>query len=101
MNIEHKANQILQEDPIAFRRKAAQRLVAYKPEECVEILIDIANLCSASRDELHGSELLERVYQHATWLNEHAKEQAIIYVRKEQELAQQYKSIFFPEDIQK
>jgi len=98
MNIEQKAQQIMQEDPIGFRRKAAQTLIAYEPKECVEVLIDVANLCGHTRDELHGSELLERVYQHAAWLNNHAKEEAIIYARKEQELAGTNKTIFFPEE---
>jgi len=97
-NIQQKAEQIMQEDPIVFRRKAVQTLVMYEPKECVEVLIDIANLCGYTRDELHGSELLERVYQHAAWLNNHAKEEAIIYAKKEHELANKAKAIFFPEE---
>jgi len=38
---------------------------------------------------------LERIYQSAFWLNQHAKEEAIIYARKEQELANKAKNIFF------
>jgi len=72
----------------------------YEPKECVEVLIDIANLCGYARDELHSSELLERIYQHAVWLNSHAKEEAIIYARKEQELAERNQNIFFPEGAQ-
>jgi len=100
LNIERSAQQIMQEDPVGFRRKAAQALVMYEPKECAEILVDVANLCSHTRDELHGSELLERIYQHAAWLNDHAKEEAIIYARKERELAEINKTIFFPEGAQ-
>jgi|GEM_PF-1718291 len=101
LTFECKAQQIMQEDPVGFRRKAAQALVMYEPKECVEVLIDIANLCGYPRDELHSSELLERIYQHAAWLNNHAKEEAIIYARKEHELANKAKAIFFPEEIEK
>jgi len=98
LNIERNAQQIMQEDPVGFRRKSAQALVMYEPKECTEILVDVANLCGHIRDELHGSELLERIYLHAAWLNDHAKEEAIIYASKEQELAETSKTIFFPEE---
>jgi len=98
--IEQHAEHILQSDLIGFRRKAAQSLIVSKPKECVEILLDIANLCSLFREELHNSELLERIYQSAFWLNQHAKEEAIIYSRKEQELAERNKTIFFPEEAE-
>jgi len=98
LNIERSAQQIMQEDPVGFRRKAAQALVMYEPKECTEILVDVANLSGHTRDELHGSELLERVYQYAAWLNNHAKEEAIIYARKEQELTEINKTIFFPKE---
>jgi len=97
--IEQHAEHILQSDLIGFRRKAAQSLIISKPEECVEILLDIANLCSLFREELHNSELLERIYQSAFWLNQHAKEEAMRYVKKENELANKAKAIFFPEEI--
>jgi len=98
--IEQHAEHILQSDLIGFRRKAAQSVIINKREECVEILLDIANLCSLFREELNNSELLERIYQSAFWLNQQAKEEAIIYARKEQELAEINKTIFFPEETQ-
>jgi len=101
LTFECKTQQIMQEDPVGFRRKAAQTLVMHKPKECVEVLIDIANLCSYTRDKLHGSELLKRIYQYAAWLNNYAKEEAIIYARKEHELANKTKKLFFPEEIEK
>jgi len=97
-NIEQHAEQILQEDPIGFCLNAIKALAWHKAED---ILLDIANLYNHPPEALYGSDLLSRLYQHAALLNKLAKEEAITYAKKEHELANQAKEIFFPEEKQK
>jgi len=103
LNIERSAQQIMQEDPVGFRLKAIRRLALEGDgsHHLTDILLKVANLAGHTREEIYASERFDRVLEDAAWLNICAEEEAIIYARNEQELANKTKAIFFPEETGK
>jgi len=87
LKMDYSAETLFKKDPIGFRLKAIRRLALEGDgaHHLTDILLNVANLMGHTREEIDGSEQLDRVFEDAAWLNRWAEEEAEhVFMRNEQ-----------------